>query len=978
MEESPPIFSADIDELPSVPCNDYDIAQINSKVNQLNSSSILVLNIRSLRRNFAHLETFLATLKFMFSIIVLTEVWLTSEIDFGLNIPGYKTENLYRTSHGGGIKVYYRENIILTRIDLMTYINSNIELLSLNISIANLSYKLLCIYRPPSGSMVEFNNDLENNILPYFLRDYKLLMCGDINMNLFNPYRNCQIENYKNILLGRNFFPIINKATHYTPNNPITKFSLIDQIWSNFICGPIIFSGTINYMITDHLPIFLSWSSVNSDNEQTIRFRNTNCETSKIRFFNSIRNMQYRLLNSLNPCLLLKNFVDTFYNLYYECFPIKYKKRKTNMNKPWLSTELKFLIEKKHRLLRELKKGRLYERPVRSYCKILSRVIKMAKESHQLKKMNELKKSSRRMWRELNNLMGRNKQNQELLIKHNGKTLKDHEAACHMNNYFTTVATEIATKFPSQIAQPTVNSSRCENVCHFEPVTPVEVIGIVRGFEAKKRGMNSIQPIILQLVINLIAPFLSRIFNECIVSGIYPDVLKIARVVPLYKSGDPYSPSNYRPISTLCIFNKIFEKIIHSRLITFLDSNSILSQKQFGFKNKTSTTHAIFTLISEIQQSFWAKTFTTCLFLDLKKAFDTVNRELLLRKLDHYGIRGNVNSLLRSYLDARMQYVNVSHATSSTLPVPIGVVQGSVLGPLLFNIFINDIAQLGVNCVLFADDAVFFTKSRLACESITLMQNFITTLSSWLTDNRLTANENKTKVMLFSPCNLPSPMPTLSFNGTPLEWVDEFRYLGVYIDNKLRFKKHIEMVTNKLSIIQGITHSLKKQLPVDCLRTIFFSLAFPHIIQSIIIWGGAPDTTIRPIAIKMNKILRNILKIRYDNNGIPAVPTNAIYKRLSILKFADIYEYNLIKFIKTCKDDDNLIWNNYFRPLEPSHGYNVREAKLRPPNVRTEVEKRGPIFQCVRAFNNIPDSIDLNISTDLFKIKYKNQCLSQY
>ena len=513
--------------------------------------------------------------------------------------------------------------------------------------------------------------------------------------------------------------------------------------------------------------------------------------------------------------------------------------------------------------------------------------------------------------------------------------------------------------------------------CQFSPITPDEVISVIKGFGAKRRGINSIQPAIMQLVSIMVAPFLSDIFNGCILLGMYPDVLKTARIVPLYKSGDSSSPSNYRPISTLCIFNKIFEKLIQSRLSNFLDEMNILSNKQFGFKKNTSTTHAIFTLISELQRSFNKKTYTICLFLDLKKAFDTVNRDLLLHKLDHYGFRNNIGQLIRSYFTNRAQYVNISNCNSSTKSVPLGVLQGSVLGPLMFSTFINDITELGVNSILFADDAVFFVESNTLHDAVIQMQSFIGRLSVWLNDNRLTAHEDKTKLMLFTPCQKPPLLPSIIFNRTILEWVDEIKYLGIIIDTKLQFKSHINFVENKLSIIQGITYSLKKLLPVHCLRTIFFALAYPHIVQNIIIWGGAPTTSIRPIAIKMNKILRNILNVRFDAARRPIVPTNNMYKALNILKLEDIYEFQLLKFIVTSQQSDDGIWTKYFSNLRPIHNYSTRRTGLNIPNIRTNVERASALFQCVRAYNSLPATFNIE-NMDAFKIQYKFSCLSEY
>lgn len=273
----------------------------------------------------------------------------------------------------------------------------------------------------------------------------------------------------------------------------------------------------------------------------------------------------------------------------------------------------------------------------------------------------------------------------------------------------------------------------------------------------------------------------------------------------------------------------------------------------------------------------------------MRKAFDCVNHTVLLGKLYKYGVRGPVHSLIKSYLSGRDQYVTVNDTKSDVLPVTVGVPQGSVLGPLFFNIFINDMSSIpGICSKLFADDAVFYVEDDSfdrACES---MSTFTQSLSGWLNRNKILAHQDKTKLMLVTPRPYPN-LPDIYFNNTTLEWVGTFKYLGITLDRKLSFKEHISITCNKLARVRGVIYSLSGLLPLHTLRNVYYSLAYPHVIQSIVIWGGASDCHTERINIALNKIMRTMLRVRHAENNVPLVNTSELYRRLQLFKYTDIY-----------------------------------------------------------------------------------------
>ena len=364
----------------------------------------------------------------------------------------------------------------------------------------------------------------------------------------------------------------------------------------------------------------------------------------------------------------------------------------------------------------------------------------------------------------------------------------------------------------------------------------------------------------------------------------------------------------------------------------------------------------------------------------MRKAFDTINKDLLSHKLSIRGFRGNVNAFLTSYLTNRKQYVDVDGYVSEVGSVNCGVPQGSVLGPLLFNIFINDIVNVGnakVKKILFADDAVFYIKANSLQECMDEMRLFIAQLSDWLENNKLIPTVEKTKLMMFTPRPIYN-LPDIYFSGTKLEWVHSIRYLGMLIDDKLNFALHTSEVAKKLSKLQGFFYSLSPLVPRCTLLTLYHSLVYPVIIQNVIIWGGVPESNLKDIKIAINKILRSITKVRCDHNNIPLVSTNEMYKSVSLMKFDDVYRFFLLKFVQNVFYRNTDLFQEFYAPLLPSHSYGTRGVRINLPSVRVEVEKRFAIFQSCRLINELPEEFMEPQSHGSLKVKYRTFVLSGY
>ena len=548
------------------------------------------------------------------------------------------------------------------------------------------------------------------------------------------------------------------------------------------------------------------------------------------------------------------------------------------------------------------------------------------------------------------------------------------------DRYFSSIGDEIAASFSENINFNLFNSiPSVPHSCVFVPCSEDEVKTIIGGLNDKGNRLFDIKGGLIKLVSNVLSPILSYLFNKCFNDGTYPTVLKVARVVPIFKAGCHTSINNYRPISNLSVINKIFEILTYNRMISFINSFSLISKFQHGFMKDSSTTLAIFRFVHDILKTMNSKHFAVALFLDLRKAFDTVNHNILKHKIQLFGFRGIVSKFISSYLDNRKQYCNVDHFVSRNLDISIGVPQGSVLGPLFFNIFFNDLVLIN-DCkkIMFADDAVIYVSDSNFESCINKVNNIIDSLSDWLNKNKLTPNISKTKLMLFT-VKQPKVVPDVYFNRIKLEWVKEFHYLGINIDDRLTFKSHCRNVVNKLSSAHGTFWAISSFFPRDILMKIFYSIAYPILTQNTILWGGCYVSYLTNIKISLNKILRCILKANdFDNNYRPLVRTNTLYIELNVLKFQDIHKYFLLKFIHFCLYRRYDVFLDYFSDLLPIHNYSTRNIRINLPEVRLDIEKHFALFRSCELINEIDESFLVDQSPISLKRSFKAMCIEKY
>ena len=863
----------DIDDLNEISeileaCRKYNKSEFNTEAEKIINKnpmniSILFNNIDGNASNFDFFSAEISQYKNLFSVIAIAE----TNIDEGhkdlYNILNYNAEYNSKfpgKKKGSGLGLYIHNDLIFKRMDQLCTCTPNLESLFIKITNADTPVTIGVIYRPPNGDFSKFLNEI--NIIMKNLPDENVIIAGDFNVDLFSPK-----SEYESMLYSNNMIPTISIATH---EKPFCNSTLIDNILTNST-GSVICSGVLDSKISHHNPIFcfLNCEVLSSNNSSTVLPKYDYCQTNIDNFLNDINLSIYRheFVYSEHAFAHFNNLINTKID---ENFKIDERLKRTKRNRfvnPWITNKIIASINKKFYYHKQWKRSTsktdkvgnndLYLR-YKNFRKQLKADIKLAKKTYYSKKFAFAKSNSKKIWGLINELRGKSKPNIKASFFIDGQLVQDRrEISNGFNIYFSSIATNMNAKLYSSTLNgkndenhPQYLRNRVMNSMFLTDCDENEVDAIIQNLETGKASDISI--LVLKKCSKYISGHLSGFFNNFMSNGIFPGLLKTGKITPIYKKGDRQDFGNYRPISTLPLFGKILEKIIYNRLYSFLTTINAIYEKQFGFRKQHSPNHAINFSINKVLSEIEQKNHVIGVFLDLSKAFDTIDHQKLLTKLDHYGIRGRSLDLLKSYLSDRTQCTNFQNTLSDPCKISYGVPQGSVLGPLLFLVYINDI----INCsndgefILFADDTNIFIVGKTKGEAYDRANIVLDDVCKYMHVNQLHINLDKCKYMHFRPrynneerqtCMRSRPYnsePTLKLMNKKLQKVDKIKFLGVVIDESLNWEPQIEHVATKLKSSIIMIKRIYKYIPKSEYMNIYNSLFMSHLIYGISTWGG--------------------------------------------------------------------------------------------------------------------------------------------
>ena len=474
-----------------------------------------------------------------------------------------------------------------------------------------------------------------------------------------------------------------------------------------------------------------------------------------------------------------------------------------------------------------------------------------------------------------------------------------------------------------------------------------EICKIIKTFDAKKSvGPNSFPIRLLNDFCKPLAKPLSHIINLSFTEGMFPKALKTAKVIPIYKKGDATLCSNYRPISLLPIFSKLFEKRFYKRLYSFFEKHKLIYEKQFGFRREHSTNQALISPIETIKQHLDQKKLVCGVFIDLQKAFDTFDHQILLNKLYHYGIRGEAFSWAREFLSNRKQFVNLSGINSMELSITCRVPQGSTLGPLSFLIYINDLHRTFNNCTVhhFADDTNLFCASKNVQTIQSVVNRELKILVQWLRANKLSLNENKTELIIFHSPKKHVPDISIKINNFKLSLKHFVSYLGISIDEVLSWNKQFELLSKTLNNTVGILS--KHFTNHSVLSSVYYAIFYAHILYGCLVWQFSSKSNIE----KLIKLLKKCIRITTFSSC--DAHSNPLFFNLKLLKVEDIFHSQLLALMFDFFSNKlPATIRNFFTPSKDIHSYNTRSTELKllkVPKVATSLFGVKSIFSKVQ------------------------------
>lgn len=857
---------------------------------------ILNFNIRSIEKNFNNFLASITSSNITYDAIILTECRIDSNSIIP-QIPGYFTYNTVKQiNQNSGIVVYIKDLWSASATEPQFK-----EADCLVIDILNV-ITIVAIYRSPSFKNIDcFLEDLVQQIGKYNSNS-PLVVTGDININIL-PTEDGSLSDkaieYMCILAEYGLSPAITKPTRIK--------TCLDHIFVRCSSPPVgIVCGT---GITDHAVTITGICLNNNVPKQQTR-------TIKKRNYDKIRQELLsvdwsEIITETDVDRAVSAFTRQLISVIEKHTHIVTISRSMFCIKPWITPGLMRCIRHRDQLHKKCRdkpnediQTLIYKR-YRNFCNNLLRKLK---HQHEMNELNESKGNSKKLWTAIKTICHLNIKKQEPTELLSCQALNPQESIDQCNKYFATVGQKQANVLLQEMG---TNENTLSSLIHADtsaqpssffahPTDPAEVERLIMQLhEGKASGIDDISSALIKKIKDSIIVPLTAIFNISLATGIFPYAWKLAVISPIHKCGLKTSPENYRPISLLVIFSKLLEKLMSRRLIIFLESRGLISSKQFGFRQGKSTEDAVTLLTSTVSSLLDRHMNCIGVFLDLSKAFDTVSIPILLNKLTSIGIRGTPLSWFKSYLTDRRQCLRIGKYLSSEQPVLFGVPQGSILGPTLFLLYINDIHDSltvpNTEIICYADDTVILFYGNDWNSVFSHTEHGLAQVAQWLQRNLLTLNVKKTNYLCFHMTQASAPPispdikihscsdATESCNCASISRVQYIRYLGVIVDQNLNFKHHISNLTGKLRRTISIFRNLRKVADIRTLRMVYFALCHSLLQYCILSWGNSAKTSLILVERAHRFVLKTMLNKPYRFS------TTKLYEEAQLLSVRKSY-----------------------------------------------------------------------------------------
>ena len=967
----------------------------NVKPSKSEEISVLSLNIRSLYKNLKYTaeqyENILNCDVICFNETNCILDKLPNGID-DLQLEGFHApilqEPVRKSGKGGGLAIFINkkvggpENIEKFDVSSIDPANNNSELQLVkihNCKGTNKTVVVINFYRSPSRDPKKFIATLDCLLKGLDRHSSKLIIiAGDANIDLLKYNSDVSSQDLIETLEKYGFAQTVSKPTRITDHSA----TLIDHVYTNKIHN-ILSSNVLTIDVSDHLATItkakLNYSHpTNEHHHSKFVTEKTNSESRIINeashsiFQELITNESWEDVKCVDGASEKYDKFNEIYMKHYDtAYPLKSKRsRRKNERtdpKPWILPWLETACARKNtsyflKITKPTPENIATYGRLKKFCE---KHIERAKKKYYKKEFEKYQDCSKKQWQIINNLLNRKtRRSEQFRLKEDDGTIlsTDEAIAGKFNDYFSNIASNIKAQIsPRQTFDPGgfegyLSGANTKSM-FIKPTEPAEIQKIILCLKNKATLDSKIEPLKIAGACQNFLQTLADIVNISLTEGSFPKALKTAKVTPIHKGGSKLDKTNYRPISLLSSFSKVYEKVMHSRVLEFLDKNDLLFENQFGFRPGRSCEQALLSAQNSLIHGLSKNQISLLLLLDYSKAFDLLDHKILLKKLEHYGIRGVALKWFESYLKDRAQYVAINGAKSSAKNILYGIPQGSILGPLLFVIYINDLPGISnlAKFILYADDANIIITGSTIQEVIEIVEQLTKKLVSWVYSNGLALNLKKTCYMIFSKRRLDTSSLQITIDGQIIARKNEARFLGVIVDEKLTWSSHIKAIKSKMSRFIGVIYKIKSQIPLQARIQIFQSFIQSHLNFCSLVWGFASKSHIETVFSKQKQgircIMNGFVNFRY-NDGNPPDHTKHAFKEFGILTVHGVIVQNALILMHKHKNFKSLLpqsINEIFPNNTPNYGSSFEEnsdwlSVYNCPEFRRSVFYKGPML----------------------------------
>ena len=922
----------------------------------LNGFSVCHINAHSIRNKIPSIHCELNC----FDVITVSETWLSDDIsNEQLLIPGFQPPIRCDRSHQayGGVAVYVKNNLVCKfRPDLTV---PGLEAVWVETRLGQEPLLIGTLYRPP-GAPVAYWNLIDQSIQLAGNTTSKYILLGDLNADCTHQ----PPQHLQNIMTINNLYQIINKPTHITDTSSTTIDIILtpcpDLVQATDVLPPVCSDHCVPYTVLKNKHITNKRYSRTFYNYKKLNVGKL-IESLSSTDWDSIINLE-----SIDDAA--KGVSDRIMNVAKTCMPVR-EVLVNDQDAPWINKEIKTLIKRKnhiHRLAKASNTTRawaLFRRTRNDLTNIIRRrkAEYISELDKKISSSNEF--GTKDWWKLVKEYMSKKGLPQDDIppIEDENNTVHytARDKAEVFNQYF---AAQCSTENPNEDFP---RGNEFQGSIDDLIITQDAVLSTLKHLDNKKAvGPDLVHNKILTAASEAICAPLTGLFNRSLREAKFPSVWKTAHVTPIYKKGDKQSCGNYRPISLLSCIGKVLEKCVQQHVLTYLVDNNLLTDAQSGFIPKDSTVFQLTCIYDDFCKFLDTKTTAQAVFFDISKAFDKVWHRALLYKMSALGIQGRLLDWFKDYLTNRKQAVVIKGSTSTYRPVSAGVPQGSVLGPVLFLIYINDIVRdIQSSVKLFADDTSMYLGLENTNERTNILNSDLDKINKWAKTWKVKFNQTKTKLMTISNIREPNTQP-LIFGNDILDEIDSHKHLGVIIQKDCKWDLHIKSILSKCRILIGCLRSFKYRLSRRSLQTMYKSFIMPHFDFSDVIWDNCTNEQADALETLHLDALRTIIgTVRgtshhklYKESGFTSLKERR--KRHKIILYSKIVHGSVPTYMSNRLP-------NLVADINPYHRRRPLERQI--PRCRLQIYKSSFFPSTTALWNELPDNVKQSNSIGFLK-----------